>query len=60
VPPLVLTTLLRSPRRERPRGRRAAEEDDELAPFHHSITSSARAISNAPKSQPSNRIAINT
>src|SRR5262249_20567403 len=35
--------LLR-PRRERPRRRRAAEQRDELAPFH-SITSSARASS---------------
>jgi len=34
--------LLR-PRRERPRRRRAAEERDELAAPHHSITSSARA-----------------
>src|SRR6516225_2859011 len=33
--------LLRA-RRERPRGRRAAEQRDELAPLH-SITSSARA-----------------
>jgi hypothetical protein len=31
-------------RRERPRGRRAAEQRDELPPFH-SITSSARASS---------------
>jgi hypothetical protein len=35
--------LLRA-RRERPRGRRAAEERDEIASFH-SITSSARASS---------------
>src|SRR5262249_51331205 len=35
--------LLR-PRRERPRGR-AAEQRDELAPLHYSITSSARASS---------------
>jgi hypothetical protein len=35
--------LLR-PRRERPRRRRAAEERDDLAPSHHSITSSVRAI----------------
>src|SRR5262249_27185187 len=34
--------LLR-PRREWPCGRRAAEQRDELAPPHHSITSSARA-----------------
>src|SRR5262249_25329468 len=33
--------LLRA-RRERPRGDRAAEQRDELAPFHHSITLSAR------------------
>jgi hypothetical protein len=32
-------------RRERPRGRCAAEERDELAAFHHSITSSASASS---------------
>src|SRR5262245_579724 len=36
-------TLLR-PRRERPRGRRAADQRDELAPSH-SITSSAMATS---------------
>src|SRR5215831_17097113 len=36
--------LLR-PRRERPRRRRAAKQRDELAPPHHSITSSARASS---------------
>ena len=35
--------LLRA-RRQRPRGRRAAEQRDELAPLH-SITSSARASS---------------
>src|SRR5262245_51134993 len=34
--------LLRA-RRERPRHRRAAKQRDELAPSHHSITSSARA-----------------
>ena len=38
-----LRRLLRA-RRERPRRRRAAEQRDELAPFH-SITSSARASS---------------
>src|SRR5262249_14747808 len=38
-----LSGLLR-PRRERPRGSRA-DRRDELAPFHHSITSSARASS---------------
>src|SRR5262249_22480562 len=36
--------LLR-PRRERPRRRRAAKQRDELAPPHHSITSSASASS---------------
>ena len=36
--------LLLRARRERPRRRRAAEQRDELAPFH-SITSSARASS---------------
>src|SRR5215831_6348624 len=36
--------LLR-PRRERPRDRRAAEERDERAALHHSITSSASASS---------------
>src|SRR5262249_34007165 len=36
--------LLRA-RRERPRGHRAAEQLDELAPTDHSITSSARARS---------------
>src|SRR6516164_6172543 len=42
------------PRRERPRGR-AAEERDEIAPFHrcnHSITSSARASSVGGTSRP--------
>ena len=39
-----LRWLLRT-RRERPRGRRAAEQRDELAAPHHSITSSARASS---------------
>src|SRR5262245_54942810 len=34
--------LLRT-RSERPRSSRAAEQHDEVAPFHHSITSSARA-----------------
>src|SRR5262245_20790804 len=43
--------LLRA-RRERPRGRRAAEKCDELAAFH-SITSSARASSVAGTSRPS-------
>src|SRR5262249_50121824 len=38
--------------RERPRGRRAAEQDDELA-ARHSITSSARASSVAGTSRPS-------
>src|SRR6516165_2783858 len=44
--------LLRA-RRERPRGRRAAEDRDELAPPHHSITSSARASSVGGISRPS-------
>src|SRR5262249_10934359 len=43
--------LLR-PRRERPRRRRAAEQRDELAPFH-SITSSARWLRNQGTSSPS-------
>src|SRR5262249_7835208 len=43
--------LLR-PRRERPRSR-AADERDELAAFHHSITSSARAESPGGTSRPS-------
>src|SRR5262249_50985334 len=38
-------------RRERPRSR-AAEQRDELAPPHHSITSSARASSDGGKSRP--------
>src|SRR5262249_34029268 len=44
--------LLRA-RRERPRGSRAAEQCDELAPFHHSITSSARASTVGGSSRPS-------
>ena len=44
--------LLRA-RRERPCGRRAAEQRDELAPLHHSITPSARASSEAGTSRPS-------
>src|SRR5262249_39169765 len=43
--------LLR-PRRERPRGRHAAEQRDELTP-PHSITSSARASSVGGTSRPS-------
>ena len=39
-----LARLLRA-RRERPRRRRAAEQGDELAALHHSITSSATASS---------------
>ena len=46
-----LAALLRA-RRHRPRGR-AAESRDELAPFHHSITSSARASSVGGTSRPS-------
>src|SRR5262249_2528819 len=44
--------LLLRARRERPRGRRAAEQRDELAALH-SITSSARASSAAEMSMPS-------
>jgi len=44
--------LLR-PRRERPRRRRAAEQRDELAADHHSITSSARASTVGGTSRPS-------
>src|SRR5262249_51905688 len=40
-------------RRNRPRGRRAAEQRDELAAFHHSITSSASASSLGGMSRPS-------
>src|SRR5262245_35733945 len=43
--------LLRA-RRERPHCRSAAEQNDELAPFH-SITSSARASNGAGTSRPS-------
>src|SRR5262245_40617272 len=50
--PARLVRLLR-PRRERPCGRRAAEQRDELAPPHHSITSSARASSVGGTSTPS-------
>src|SRR5262249_59177322 len=39
-------------RRERP-GRRAAEQRDEIAPLHHSITSSARASSASGTVRPS-------
>src|SRR5262245_2741243 len=44
--------LLRT-RRERPGCRCTAEERDELAPFHHSITSSARASTVPGTSMPS-------
>src|SRR5262249_52735782 len=44
--------LLLRARRERPRCRRAAEQRYELAPAHHSITSSARASSVAGTSRP--------
>ena len=47
-----LPHLLR-PRRERPRGRSAAEERDEVAPPEHSITSSARASNDGGTSMPS-------
>src|SRR5262249_1691051 len=40
-------------RRERPRGRRPAEQRDELAAFHHSITSSAAACSVSGTVRPS-------
>src|SRR5262245_48199728 len=40
--PITLRRLLRA-RRERPTCCRAAEERDEFAPLHYSITSSARA-----------------
>src|SRR5262245_21870482 len=49
-PPQALA-LLRA-RRERPRGR-ASEQRDELAPSHHSITSSARASNLSGISRPS-------
>src|SRR5262249_12274733 len=45
--------VLLRPRRERPRGRRAAEQRDELAAVAHSITSSARARSSGDTSSPS-------
>src|SRR5262249_53026461 len=44
--------LLLRARRERPR-RRTADQSDELAPLHHSITSSARASRVAGTSRPS-------
>src|SRR6516165_8898880 len=44
--------LLRA-RRERPSNRRTAKQRDELAPFDHSITSSARASSVGGTSRPS-------
>src|SRR5436190_22304934 len=44
--------LLRA-RGERPYGRRAAEQRDELAPSHHSITSSARTSRIVGISRPS-------
>jgi hypothetical protein len=40
------------PCRERPRGCRAAEQRDELAPAAHSITSSARTKSEGGTSRP--------
>src|SRR5262249_61585386 len=48
--------LLRA-RHERPRRRRTPEQRDELAPVHHSITSSARASSVAGTSRP-NALAV--
>ena len=47
-----LRRLLR-PHRDRPRRRRAAEQCDELAPPHHSITASARASNAGGTSSPS-------
>src|SRR5262249_37630118 len=47
-----LAWLLRA-RLERPCSRRAAEERDEMAPPHHSITSSARARSVGGNASPS-------
>src|SRR5262249_33142866 len=44
--------LLR-PRRQRPCRRRAAQERDDLAPSHHSMTSSARASTVSGTSRPS-------
>src|SRR5262249_44920009 len=44
--------VLRTPR-HRPRSRCAAEQRDELAAFHHSITSSARVSSGGGTSRPS-------
>jgi hypothetical protein len=44
--------LLRT-RRERPRSGRTANEPNELAPLHHSITSSARASSLSGTVRPS-------
>src|SRR5262249_55559292 len=44
------------PRRERPRGCRAAEQRDEIAPFHrfnHSLTSSARSRNDSGMVSPS-------
>src|SRR5262249_21702667 len=47
-----LARLLRA-RRQRPSDRRAAEQRDELAASHHSITSAARASNVAGTSRPS-------
>src|SRR6266508_2812122 len=49
-PDRTFTLLLRA-RRERPRGRCAAEQRDELAPLH-SITSSARPMSGSGNARP--------
>src|SRR6516164_339973 len=49
--------LLRT-RRDRPRGCRPAEQRDELAPFHYSITSSASASSVGGMSRPSSLAAF--
>ena len=48
----MLSVALR-PHRERPRKRRAAEQRDEIAVFHHSITSSARVRNDSEIANPS-------
>jgi hypothetical protein len=52
----VLNAQLRElmPRLDRPSAPAATEQRDEFAPFHHSITSSARASSVGGTSRPSN------
>src|SRR5262245_978387 len=49
---------LLTPCRNRPRRSRAAEQRDELAPPHHSITSSARATSSGGRSRPRARAVL--